>query len=78
VITLRDKENGQLIGSITDRELQVLMDELEEESDEDADYYVDGATIDMLEADGAPASLVTLLRQAIDGRDGIEIRWSRS
>jgi hypothetical protein len=77
VITLRLKDTNQLIGTIADADLQFLIDELEEESLEDTDYYIDAATIDMLEDDGAPASLVTLLRTALGTSDGVEVRWSR-
>ena len=78
MITLRDKDNGQLLGSVSDEEFQVLVDALEEESDEDTDYYIEAATIDVLEDDGAPESLVKLLRDALGTRDGVEIAWSRS
>ncbi len=54
------------------------MDELEEESVEDRDYYISGDTIDMLEEDGAESALVSLLRSALAGREGIDVRWSRS
>ena len=78
MITLRDKDNGQLLGSVTEEEFQVLVDALEEESDEDTDYYIEAGTIDMLEDDGAPESLVKLLRDALGTRDGVEIAWSRA
>jgi hypothetical protein len=53
------------------------MDQLEEESSEDRDYYVDDATIDMLEEDGAPAALVSLLRSAVASHaDGLDISWT--
>ena len=38
------------------------MDHLEEESAEDTDFYINQATVDMLEQDGADAALVKLLR----------------
>lgn len=77
MITLRLKDTNQLIGTITDSDLRFLEDELEEESLQDTDYYIDAATIDMLEDDGAPASLVALLRTAVGESDGVEVRWSR-
>lgn len=77
MITLRLKDTNQLVGTISDSDLQFLEDELEEESLQDTDYYIDAATIDMLEDDGAPASLVALLRTAVGTSDGVEVRWSR-
>ena len=66
-----------MIGRISDGDLQFLMDQLEEESSEDRDYYVDDATIDMLEEDGAPAALVSLLRSAVASHaDGLDISWT--
>ena len=78
MVTLKMKETGKVLGKISDEEFQFLVDQLEEESEEDTDYYIDGATIDMLEEAGAPPSLVSLLRTAAPGDDGVEIEWSRS
>jgi hypothetical protein len=78
MIRLHDAERGTPIGTITEDQLQFLMDELEEESAEDRDYYVSSDTVDMLEEDGADSQLVSLLRSALAGRDGIDVRWSRS
>ena len=77
LIQLRDKTTNALLGTIDDDDLKFLVDELEEESPTDQDYYFDSATIDMLEDDGAPATLVALLRQVLGSQDGMEIRWER-
>jgi hypothetical protein len=77
MIRLRDVERGTSLGSITEEQLQFLVDALEETSSSDRDYYSDAATVEMLEEDGAEPQLVSLLRNAIAGREGMEIRWSR-
>lgn len=77
MITLKDKDAGTVLGTITEEELQFLLDSLEEESQEDTDYYIDAATVDMLEDDGAPASLLQLLRGALAGREGLDVQWVR-
>lgn len=77
MITLKDKDAGTVLGTITEEELQFLLDSLEEESQEDTDYYIDAATVDMLEDDGAPATLVQLLRGALAGREGLDVQWVR-
>jgi len=77
-VSLFDKDSGALVGRISEGQLDWLADQLEEESDDDTDYYIDKATIDMLQEAGAAASLLEILRNALGGRDGIEIRWSRS
>jgi processive 1,2-diacylglycerol beta-glucosyltransferase len=78
MVRLHDSERGTLIGTITEAQLQFLIDELEEESAEDSDYYVSADTIDMLEEDGGDPELVALLRSALAGRDGVDIRWSHT
>ena len=77
MIELRDKSTHELLGTIDDDEFRFLVDELEEESSTDRDYYVDADTIDMLEDDGAPASLLALLRQIVGSEEGVEVRWAR-
>ena len=77
MIRLRDKDSGSEIGTITDDELQFLVDQLEEEYDEDRDYYIAAPLIDVLEQNGADADLIKLLRASVGDRDGIEIEWSR-
>lgn len=77
MITLRDKESGNPIGTITDTQLQFLADQLEEEWEEDADYWLDQSTIDLLAERGADESLVGLLRRAMGEREEMEITWSR-
>lgn len=78
MIELRDKATDELLGTLSDDELQFLIDELEEESTEDRDYYIDAATVDMLADDGAPAPLVSLLRRALGNEPGIDVRWVRA
>ena len=74
---LTDTDSGAIIGEISERELECLIDELEEESSTDRDYYIDAATIDVLEQAGADPELVAMLRRALGSREGMEIAWSR-
>ena len=77
MIELRDKDTQEPLGTIDDSELRFLVDELEEESATDRDYYIDADTNDMLEDDGAPQSLTGLLRRILGSRDGVEVLWRR-
>jgi len=77
MIRLRDKDSGSEIGTISDDELQFLVEQLEEEYDEDRDYYIAAPLIDVLEQNGGDADLIKLLRASVGDRDGIEIEWSR-
>ena len=78
MIQLHEKETGVFVGTITDAQLQFLIDQLEEESADDTDYYIDYATLDLFEQVGAEDDLLALLRQALGTREGIEIVWSRA
>jgi processive 1,2-diacylglycerol beta-glucosyltransferase len=77
MIEVYDNEVGVLIGTITEEQLQFLIDELEETSTKDQDYYLDEGTLDMLEEVGADDALMDLLRGALGDREEIEIRWER-
>ena len=77
MIDLYNAETNQLIGSITEADLQVLVDGLEEESAEDQDYYIDATTIDLLGDGRATDHLLGLLRKALGSSEGVEIRWQR-
>ena len=77
-VRIFDKASGTSIGSISREEFQFLVDQLEEESSGDADYFIDTPTIDMLEDNGGSATLVTLLRNAVGESEGIDITWQES
>jgi processive 1,2-diacylglycerol beta-glucosyltransferase len=78
MVELRDAERGKQLGTITEQQLKFLVDELEEESTSDNDYYITADTIEMLKTDGADADLIGLLRRALGNREGIDVRWSRA
>ncbi len=78
MIQLRDRETGASIGDITEEQLQFLIDHLEEESEEDTDYYLNRATLNLLKEGGLDASLLKLLEEALGDREDLEIEWSRS
>ena len=77
LIDLFLSESGTKLGSITERDLEVLMAGLEEESASDRDYYIDTATIDVLADGRATDHLVGLLRAAVGSGPGVDIRWER-
>ncbi len=77
MIELREKETGSLIGKIGEDQLQFLIDQLEEESSEDVDYYINRDTLDMFEEEGIDKSLLEMLRRALGTRDEMEIKWAR-
>ena len=78
MVRLVDKETGREVGSITDEQLELLQAELEEESDDDQDYWFDVASLDILEESGIDPALIAILRTALGERDEMELRWERS
>lgn len=77
MIKLYVKETGKFLGTITDQQLQFLIDQLEEESLDDTDYYITTATVELLEQAGADPALVNLLRQGLGDSEEMEVRWER-
>jgi hypothetical protein len=77
MIDLYNATANQLLGSITESDLKVLIDALEEEGLYDQDYYIDTATIDVIADGKATEHLVGLLRKAVGAGDGVDIRWQR-
>lgn len=73
---LYNKDTRSLIGPLSDQQRQDLIDFLVEESAEDQDYWIDEATLDHLENEGADAALVATLRRLLgENPDGFEIEW---
>jgi hypothetical protein len=77
MIDLYLKDRNELLGSITEAELQYLADSMEETSLADRDYFVDQSTIDLLADGRATGHLLNLLRKAVGSGEGTEIRWQQ-
>jgi hypothetical protein len=77
MIKLYDEATNSLIGEISEEQLAFMIDQLEEESTEDTDYYINRATVDMFEQNGADAELLALLHKAMGNRKEMDIRWAR-
>ena len=75
MIALYDKETGDALGQITEAQFQFLIDQLEEESSTDTDYYINRAMIFFLQEKGADADLVSKLYEMLGDRDEMEVRW---
>jgi putative signal transducing protein len=77
-IELVDTETSRPVGRITSAQLAWLVGQLEEESTEDRDYYIDGPTLDMLQDAGGDQALILMLRTALGARDGMEVRYTKT
>jgi hypothetical protein len=77
VITI-SAQDGSVAGELTEEQFAQLQEQFEEEGVADRDYYVDAATLEMLEGDGADAHLVSVLRAAVAPSGAGDVRWSRT
>ena len=66
---------GDAIGDITDKQLAFLVEQLEEEHDEDQDYFIDRDTLELLSDNGADPELLVMLEKAIGDDDSMDIAW---
>jgi hypothetical protein len=78
MINLYNKSTGALLGSLTEDQLQFLIDQLEEESVEDTDYAITSMTLAYFEEQGVDPGLLKILRQALANQDEVIVQWSRS
>ena len=75
MIKVFNKDTNELLGRISDEDLQFLKDQLEKESLDDHDYYMTRETIETFAQFGASESLISLLQGAVRNQNAVEIRW---
>jgi hypothetical protein len=78
MVYLYNQSTGELIGEITEVQLQYLIDQMEEETPEDQDYSITRMELDYFEGRGADLGLLSLLNKAIGGQGEVIIQWTRS
>ena len=78
MITLKVKGTDKYIGSLSEAQLQYLIDELEEEDSEDQDYWINSAQIELFKSKGADSSLIAMLESALGENDDVEVIWERT
>ncbi len=78
MIVLKNKETGKFIASLTEDQLQYLIDELEEEHSEDKDYWFNRAQVDLFKDKGADPSLIAILESALGDNDEVEVEWEKT
>ena len=72
-----DLADGRDLGILTDEQFEFLAEHLEAEDADDDDYYLNRATIDGLQQQGADPELVSTLNSALGAREEMDIRWER-
>ena len=77
MIVLTNKDTGIELGRITEAQLQFLVDQLEEVSPTDTDYWLNRAELEILKENGADPELVALLEQGMGEAEDMEVSWER-
>jgi hypothetical protein len=77
MIELFDNDTGELIGEISEAQLEFLEANMEEESIEDRDYAIEMMTLAYFQEQGIDPELLKLLKNALGVKEQIIIRWSR-
>jgi hypothetical protein len=72
-----NKDTGEFIGYITETQLQFLIDNLEEESEDDVDYYINNPTLESFEEKGAEPGLIEVLKKGLGNKEDMEIRYEK-
>jgi hypothetical protein len=72
---LYDEDTKAFIGTVSQKQLDFLIDQLEEEGLEDRDYAITPMTLALFEGEGADPVLVSLLRTTLGDREEMSIYW---
>ena len=66
----------EILGTISEGQLDCLMENVEEEFDEDEEYLLMQDTVDFMKEQGADSDLLAMLEKALAGtEDGVEILY---
>jgi hypothetical protein len=68
-------DSGDEIGTISEKQHAFLIAQLEEENEEDADYYIDRDTLELLADNDADPDLLELLEKGLAGDDEMDISF---
>jgi hypothetical protein len=75
MIQLINKETRQELGFLSEEDFAIMQRELEVENPEDTDYYINIDTVEFMEEQGIPQSVVDLLKKALNGMEEVDIEW---
>jgi hypothetical protein len=68
-------DTGDEIGTINDTQLAFLVEQLEEEHDDDKDYFIDRETLELLSDNGADPELLAVLEKGLGTDEEMDIAW---
>jgi hypothetical protein len=71
-----DTYKREAVGAITEKQLDFLVENFDDEFDEDEEYFLSPETMDYLKEQGADGELLSILEKALAGtQDGIDILY---
>jgi hypothetical protein len=68
-------DTGDDIGNVNDAQLAFLVEQLEEENDDDHDYFVSKETLELLSDNGCDPDLLAMLEKAMGEDEEMNIAW---
>jgi hypothetical protein len=74
---LYDSAQGKLVGRLNQEQLTALANYMEEEFGDDTEYYLTSDDCSIMEEQGFDTELVRVLRDALAGRDDMDLRYER-
>lgn len=66
-----DKE----IGEIADDQLKIIVKQLEDEHDQDDEYFIDQDTLELLSDNNVDPEVIAMLEKALGDDDDMTIAW---
>jgi len=70
-------DTGDEIGTINADQLKFLVEQLEEENDDDTEYFIDRDTLELLSDNGADPELLAILEKGLAGDDEMDVGWEQ-
>ena len=77
MIALYDAASGAKVGRISEKQLEVLIGWMEEESTEDREYYLTAEDCELMVEQGVDPTLIEVLREALKGREDMDLRYAQ-
>jgi hypothetical protein len=68
-------DTGNAIGTIDDKQLAFLVEHLEEDHEDDKDFFIDRNTLELLSDNNADPELLALLEKGLGDDDEMDIAW---
>jgi hypothetical protein len=68
-------DSGAELGTIDDKQVAFLVEQLDEDDDNETEYFIDRETLELLSDNGADPDLLALLEKGMGDDDEMDIAW---